>query len=196
MPNDATINVRLPLHGNRTVKATCQWHPNYVDNNIEYSRFMFDYALCKFDSVSFEPEGHFETISTIHTDGNKGNNVTLLGFGCTSTGGIDYGTLFMGGTKIVKEAVLPGDVYIGISGKAALCPGDSGGSAYKNDDITDVRSSRKIIAVNSRSDAMPYGQGLISATSSESFIRWAKNWASTNSAPICGITSGARGCRL
>lgn len=195
MPNGASINVRLPLHGNRTVKATCQWHPNYADNNVEYSKFMFDYALCKFDNVSFKPEGHFETISTDHADGKKGNRVTLLGFGCTSTGGIDYGSLYMGGTTVVKEAVLPGDVYIRISGQAALCPGDSGGSAYKNEDIRDVSSKRKIIAVNSRSDAMPFGRGLVSATSSESFVRWAENWASANSAPICGITSGAQGCR-
>lgn len=86
---------------------------------------------------------------------------------------------------------------------ANLCPGDSGGPAFRRSDIAGGGSQfghRRIIGVNSRvfyKDATrsSYGSSLISATGGPNFKSWAKQWTEFRGLAACGIREGIQNCR-
>ena len=79
--------------------------------------------------------------------------------------------------------------------KANLCPGDSGGPAFRRSDNSNGGyTSRMIVGVNSRvfyrdASKTSYGSSLISATGGPDFRTWAEKWLGDEKIASCGIKS-------
>lgn len=163
--------------------ASCTHHPQYDSNQTA------DFALCLTDrpvtGVVFEDIGISEDLSV-------GQTVTLSGYGCINPGGGggNDGIFRIGDATIqgLPNAVSNDTIT---KGGAALCFGDSGGSAY----VVKGDSSRVIIGINSRGNISTTSY-LASVYNGSLFSAWAKSWSKSNSnVKICGIHSGALYCR-
>lgn len=173
--------VTFSAHANNYT-ARCNQHPEYRKNATA------DWSLCLVDrpvtGVAFEVMGVDEKLEI-------GQPLLLSGYGCVKPGGGggNDGIFRIGNADI--KGLPSGKTYdIVTKGGAALCFGDSGGSAFKL--MTD--GNRHIVAVNSRGDisTMSY----LPAVSSPTFLSWAQSWAKdANNVRICGIHDDALGCR-
>lgn len=178
MPNGGQVS--FTAHAN-AYKARCAHHPEYKSNDTA------DWALCLVErpvtSVPFEAM-HLSPIIPLNS------TLLLSGYGCVKPGGGGGNDgIFRIGNATVKG--LPGGKSYDIvtKGGAALCFGDSGGSAYLLQD-----KARYIVGVNSRGDisSMSY----LPAVYSKNFVNWAKSWAqNSNNVRICGVHDDALGCR-
>jgi hypothetical protein len=162
--------------------ARCSHHPEYRGNSTA------DWALCLVDrpvtGVPFEVLGVDKSV--------KVNDPLLLsGYGCIKPGGGGGNDgIFRIGNASVRAIPYSTTYDIVTKGGAALCFGDSGGSAY----LLMESGKRFIIGVNSRGDiaTMSY----LPAVYSQTFVNWAKNWARSNAnVRICGVHDDALGCR-
>ncbi|PLU63509.1 hypothetical protein BMJ22_29255 [Sinorhizobium medicae] len=169
----------------KKIALTCYHHPDYATRNSTY-----DFALCKLsESLSGMA---FENISTSLAHARNGQQVTLLGYGCTKEGGVDrdYGVLHEGPATVVRKPTQESADTV-TNGGAAVCFGDSGGAAYF--DTTASGANRVIFGVNSRGDINEFS--FISSTATVAFVDWAVNWSAQHNARICGIDPKVRGCR-
>lgn len=167
--------------GTTRYSAACTIHPEYRSN------YRADWALCQVSSpVTGVP---FEIIAK-ETDAAcaRSKKYLLTGYGCTVWGGPLDGQLRTGeaATTICPSG---GNYYVETVDSVALCSGDSGGAGFV--ELDDGR--RYIVGVNSRSDTRV--TSLISATYTQSFLTWARNWADARGTKICGIHEDALGCR-
>jgi hypothetical protein len=164
--------------------AVCAHNPDYQGMPDQTA----DWALCFVDrpviGVPFENLG-------VNLVLKMGQTITLTGYGCiTIGGGGGNDGIFRVGTATVQA--LPGSKSHDIVtlGGAALCYGDSGGSAY----VVNADGSRSIAGINSRGNIKDTSYLVV--VSAKSFIDWANEWAKDSSnVRICGLHSDAVGCR-
>jgi hypothetical protein len=167
--------------GGAKVSVACERHPDYSnvshgDPNWE-KKVSPDFALCELASLS-------NSVEAINTDGAKlikSLPLRLLGFGCTQSGGHDFGVLYEGDSVVVRLPVTASYFTI-TQGGVSVCPGDSGGGAYLHDH---ARNIRLLVGINAQVNSN--AESLISTTSEPGFLKWAKRWASTHKLKICGI---------
>lgn len=163
-----------------SVKRTvsCQRHPAWpADPNA-------DFSLCSVKPALAAPAGGFEHVNADNSATAAGTEVKLLGFGCRSHSGSDFGTLGEGDATILLRK----NDYVLAGGGSELCFGDSGGGAYASG--SNYQKTRRLVALNSRTDDHAW----LSVTASPLFIEWATKWASDQKLAICGLVSPARNC--
>lgn len=149
-----------------------------------------DLALCK---VSKKVEGvPYEVVNQDATLVKVGDKVLLTGYGCVRPGGGGGND----GVYRIGEATVFGlpagneyDYYT--KGKAALCFGDSGGSAYVYLDA--AKTKRVQISVNSKGDIKD--ESWITSTSTGASVDFIRDWSTANNVAMCGVHADAKGCR-
>lgn len=170
----------------RKYRLLCEHHPKYEPNDP--IKRTVDFALCHSEDKIKGVD--YETINTSAAFPRIGDEIVLLGYGCTTTGGFDrdFGVLHFGYAQVVRTPVGE-DIDIVTNDMAAVCYGDSGGAAY----VEMPNHQRVIIGVNSRGniDTVSY----ISSTSTTEFIEWAIEWAAEQQISLCGVHPGAETCR-
>ena len=91
--------------------------------------------------------------------------------------------------------------YEGEDELANVCPGDSGGPAFRLTGATEQSQllAREIIGVNSRAflnaEETEYRGSLLSATGGPDFRQWAIQWLKDENLKACGLVAGAAACR-
>ncbi len=115
-----------------------------------------------------------------------GQSVTLMGYGCTTTGGTGSDGKLRSGKSTVSAAAAMRFSSTTPNG-ALLCPGDSGGPAF-----VEENGNIKVMGVNSAVGITPSGtiigpnhNARTDGAEHQDFI---KKWAQTNSVDICGVT--------
>lgn len=173
-PNDKKQN--YAKIGDTLFALSCEQHPAYKTDPSA------DFALC-LATHSFT-SSNIERINTDQKKLSLGTNVTMVGYGCRVKDGIDrrLGELTKGNAIINK---LPDQTtqYAIVTG-AVACFGDSGGGTYLS-----TPEKRILVGVNSRSDLRE--QSWISLTSSQTFLEWARRWATVHQVGLCGISDEA-----
>ena len=196
--------------------AACTQHPQYVSRQDPSA----DYALCKLDRPLKVPTTgfKFETVDTSAMSGRLGESIILTGFGCVSDivatssadGKYRIGTNVVDDTSASTEQGRGPSYYAPAQDNnlftkddpelANLCPGDSGGPAFRRSGGPEQFADRTIVGVNSRvfyTDATrtQYGASLISATGGPDFRAWAQKWVQDNSLAACGLNGNLPNCR-
>ncbi len=181
------------------VRATCEQHPMYRSQGF-FSQF--DYGLCHLsgpfpDSVVVKmwsgnherTRVRFQRLSLNPREVLPRDRVLLSGFGCSSrTSEIIDGNIRAGLSTVARAS--PQLVTLGQQfniDSSVLCPGDSGGAAYRyfSDDPYD--GPRVIVGVNSAS-YVSQSVSYIARTSAPTFVRFVRAWqASWSDAKICGL---------
>lgn len=181
--------------GDASIEVTCTSHPRF--------RFVAwahvpevespDFALCSTAQELKLPV--YETISTALADARVGEDVILLGNGCSAEGATDHGVLRQGQARVVK---LPepsvGDLFRMTEGANALCPGDSGGAMFFERRSCPKIGCRVIIGVNAQVNFSNLVSYFADVTTRE-FFEWADQWAGEAGLAICGVHARATGCR-
>ena len=180
--NYQRINFRA---GGKTVTGICVRAPGYKKDGDE------DWAFCLLKN---EITGiKYESID-IKTKVKIGKQIILTGYGCTAKGGLLDDKLRLGTSK---AADIPKNwgwkkedstIYAKSSfyaGEAILCPGDSGGPAFRFTGT--VKDKRSIIGVNSRTTFEKGGYSLLSATASNAGKKFINNWIKSKQQKICGV---------
>jgi hypothetical protein len=207
-------NGHVTIHfSNGDYDTTCTQHPKYGNDASS------DFGLCKLTKPFSEPPGfQYETVDTASMDAMLNQKTELTGFGCisdaVSAAQID-GKYRIGANNIDETSSSSGhrrgsDFYtpkqknnlftVDDPTLANLCPGDSGGPAFRlNAGAADV-NSRTIVGVNSRvfyrdASHTTYGSSMISATGGPDFPTWAEAWAKDKGVGACGITGSIPNCR-
>ncbi len=198
---ETSLSIRLDV-GDGAAKdeyyGSCTVHPKYASDSSA------DVALCLMDDpVPVKP---FENIEGDLLWAKVGGKIRLVGYGCITAEmkkGND-GVLRQGETSI---ASLPSSAtnYLSTSGGVALCPGDSGGPAFRPSG--DTYDQRKMISVNSTVQALKVGEeeyvidvealksnvSLLAASTIKKFLT---DWAADNDNPqMCGISDDNTDCR-
>jgi hypothetical protein len=164
-------------------ESVCKRNPTYNTSHTA------DYALCLVkEKVKDVP---YESLNDDQNYVKVGDSVLLTGFGCirsNGTGGNDG--KFRIGEAVINRVPDPrrsSNDYV-TTAPIALCFGDSGGPAYKV-----VGNARKIISINSRGDIKT--TSYLSSVSRKEAIDFFKAWMNETGEKICGLHSGAVGCR-
>lgn len=149
-----------------------------------------DLALCKVDK---KVEGiPYESVNQDPSKVKVGDEILLTGYGCIRSGGGggNDGIYRIGEAKVLG---LPtgNDYDYSTRGGAALCYGDSGGSAYIYLDAQ--KTKRTVISTNSKGDIRI--KSWITSTSTDASINFIKQWSEENQVLICGVHPEAKGCR-
>jgi len=161
--------------------ATCTHHKNYKTDATS------DYALCVFsDDVKV---AFYESVMTNGDEIKVGTKLLLAGMGCVQSGGGGGSddVFRIGEAPVVK---LPsGDNDIVTKGNAALCFGDSGGSAF----FKGADGVYKIAGINSRGDIREtsYLPAVYTKTARDFYV----SWSVENNVKICGVAVDAENCR-
>ncbi|WAC27882.1 S1 family peptidase [Ancylobacter sp. SL191] len=169
----------IRLNG-RTAGVRCEHHPGYAANH------QLDVAMCLAAEDLTLPNGaRFERLNNDPQQPAIRSGVVLLGYGCRRVGGGGAtGSLYVGDTTVDNFSA----DYIVTKGVAALCFGDSGGSAYLK---TSLR--RRIIGINSRGDISE--TSYLTNVASPSVISFVGDWSKGKNAPVCGVGAQAGICR-
>lgn len=169
--------------GANQYKATCTHHPEYRNGNSTA-----DWALCLIErpvtGVPFESFGMDLTLKLAQ-------EVRLSGYGCIRPGGGGGNDgIFRIGEANVKGLPNGKNYDVFTIGGAALCFGDSGGSAYQEQ----PNGKRFIFGVNSRGDID--SESYLPAVFTSAFKTFLTNWTKANSGiKICGYHADAAFCR-
>ena len=211
VPANGSISIRF---GGQLYPATCQVHPRYAQDSSA------DFALCKVQRPVTVPAGfRYESIGISPMDQLAQQRIVLGGYGCISdiaanaqTDGlyrIGYNTIIETSNSQSQSRgpayYAPRQVNNLITrddpNAANLCPGDSGGPAFRASAAAGgAFSSRRIVGVNSRvfyrdPARTTYGASLVSATGGPHFSSWATLWAQNQQVAACGIRGGLPNCR-
>lgn len=163
--------------------AKCTHGPGYPSNSTA------DWSLCLTDKVV--AGGPFEQVNFDSARVQMGAKLTLTGYGCIKKGGGGGNDgVFRIGEATVTKLPSGSNHDIVTEGGAALCFGDSGGSAYYIDP-TDGR--RWVVGINSRGDIST--TSYLSSISTDTVKDFMKDWSKKNDQVICGINMGAGDCR-
>ena len=210
VPSNGKVTIRF---ANKNYNTKCTQHSKYGNDASA------DFALCKLNQPLSGPVGFkFETVDTSGMDTMLNQKITLTGFGCISdivaAGQSD--TLYRIGSNNIDEtssspARRRGPQYY--AGKennnlftvddpqlANLCPGDSGGPAFRLSAGGGNLENRVVVGVNSRvfyrdTSQTSYGSSLIAATGGPDFRKWAEDWTRSNGVAACGIAGAVPNCR-
>jgi Trypsin len=196
------------FYNNTLTSVTCHHHPQYkgaacltAQTTADIKGCTADISLCVADApfpseVAGQPV-KFETVNNDTALLKKDGPVTLLGFGCTVAGGGVSSILRVGGATVTSLSVPGASVnpantmqeYIIAQGGAALCQGDSGGTAFNKPD-----PDRKVVAVNSRGNIETIS--FLTSTSDPNIQDFFKDFSGPpRNVEICGVTPGAKNCR-
>ncbi len=205
VPNQSQARV---FFNNSLTTVTCHHHPQYkgpscltARTTAEVKGCTADIALCVADTAfSSQPGGQpvkFETINSDPALLKKDGPITLLGFGCTEAGG-GVSSILRTGLATVTSLSVPGasanpantmQEYIIAQGGAALCQGDSGGTAFNSQN-----PDRKVVAVNSRGNIQTIS--FLTSTSDPHVQDFFKAFSGPpRNLEICGVTPGAKNCK-
>lgn len=170
-----------------TIRHTSGTYTGVCKHAAEYRRdATADYALCKLDRAIDLPL--YERVLQEKWV-SVGNLLLLAGMGCTQPGGSggNNNVLRIGEAPVRTLPVSNNDLVT--RGNAALCFGDSGGSAFWRD----PKGELWVVGINSRGDIRT--TSYLSAT----FTRVAKNfynsWRTANGVKVCGLDKDAPKCR-
>ncbi|WP_292104755.1 trypsin-like serine protease [Brevundimonas sp.] len=146
-----------------------------------------DVTLCLIVSPFVPPEGlRFERLSANTPPLRVSDALLLQGYGCVTPEGTRRGELFQGGAVV---ETLPGRwPIIRTRGGAAVCPGDSGGPAYR---VFSARR-REIVGLNTAGDQVVTSE--ISAIAHAEVRAVISTWASAPGRAICGINERSELC--
>ena len=175
----ATGTVRI---GAFTTTVRCDHHPQYAIAAVH------DVALCLADrDVALPDSGRYERINASTDRPKAGALVVLQGYGCRRDGGGgDNGVLYEG-LAAVAETGGP-DSYIKTLGGAALCFGDSGGSAFiKLDEFR-----RFIVGINSRGNIKT--ESYLTAVAHKPVMDFVATLVSTENTVVCGVNAPSKIC--
>jgi hypothetical protein len=154
-------------------RLQCQSHPNYETD------LAADVALCAADKPLAVPR--IEQINTNRMLLAAGASVIMVGYGCRSAetrnfdGRLSAGQATFGGF----DDLAPGLVQLGGS---VACSGDSGGGVFSADP-----KKRVLLGIISRTDLQT--KTWIVRTDTDKVLNWARGWARSNNALICGLDS-------
>lgn len=211
-PANGRISIRF---NDVTYGAVCTLHPQYSAGDASA-----DFALCELDQVVAAPLGmRFEKISILPMDQMLNQQVVLSGYGCTSdvvANGQTDRQYRIGANAVDETSNSPrrsrgAAYYAGREDNnlftrddpalANLCPGDSGGPAFRaTAGDGSAFGSRSIVGVNSRvfyrgQSRTSYGSSLVSATGGPDFSGWARSWAQNSQVAVCGLAGSPPNCR-
>lgn len=163
-----------------TYTGTCTHAPGYQGDATA------DWALCKMSAAV--DRAFYEKVLQ---DGSKiqvGKPITLAGAGCTTPGGNDgaFGTFRIGQSTV--KSIPSSDNDTVTQGGAALCFGDSGGSAFYVEG-----TQRWVMGVNSRGDIRT--TSYLSSVFTQAAKTFYSSWAQSNGVKICGIHQDAQKCQ-
>lgn len=176
----------------QTAQGICEQSPHY-----SYKGDQDDWALCLLNQKINVPL--YESVDIRNTV-RGGKDVLLTGYGCTKEGGKIDGRLRAGKAQstdtppgFVPEAstIFTDAKPYGDDG-AILCPGDSGGPAFRLR-APRLNGPRSIVGVNSRT-TYARGISLIAASASPNGKRFITDWAKRYNQKICGVNTGSN-CR-
>jgi secreted trypsin-like serine protease len=200
---------------NRSYATQCTQHDQYVNNQDASA----DFALCKVTPAFVEPPNfRYETVDTAGMAALVGTPLLLTGYGCVSdivANGATDGKYRIGFNTVDETSASPqkrrgAPFYTGSEDNnlfttddpaaANLCPGDSGGPAFRRSAGGAPFTSRAIVGVNSRvfyrdATRRSYGSSLVSATGGPEFRPWASSWATTQQVSACGLAGTITKCR-
>lgn len=159
----------------------CTHAPGYANNATA------DWALCVTpQAVAGVPA---EVLNQDPNYVKVGDKVLLAGFGCTQPGGSGGNDgVYRVGESTVTQVPSGNSNDIVTKGGAALCFGDSGGSAFKVEG-----TARKVISVNSRGNIKD--TSYLSSVATDEARKFYADFASKNSVKLCGVHADAEGCR-
>lgn len=193
--------------------TSCTQHPRYAQDASA------DFALCKVQRPFNAPTGFlFETVDTSGMGALVGSKLLLTGYGCVSDivandtidGKYRIGSNTVTETSASSERRRGARYYSGREENnlftaddpqvANLCPGDSGGPAFRENPGGTSITSRSIIGVNSRVfykdyTRSSYGSSLVSATGGPDFGTWASSWTASEQLAACGLAGSVPNCR-
>jgi hypothetical protein len=193
------------LFNNAWTEVTCFHHQRYKGPSCHTATTTEEIAGCTADVALCRASQPFKLVSdsgvairleSINRDPallQVNATVMLLGYGCLEPGGPITDTLQIGKATI-KSISVPGassdpmktmQEYMVAQGGAAVCQGDSGGSAFNQL----AAGARKIIGLNSRGNISTLSY--LTSTSDKHILDFLESWGPT---PICGVHSNAKGC--
>jgi hypothetical protein len=214
VPTSGQVSFRYKGHP-QPYLTRCTQHPQYVSNEDASA----DFALCKVDRPFVAPANfRYETVDTGSMDALQGSPLLLTGYGCVSDiVAMDQadGKYRIGFNTVDETSASPAKrrgaaFYAGREDNnlftaddpsaANLCPGDSGGPAFRRHASADPFTNRSIVGVNSRVfykdlTRRTYGSSMVSATGGPEFRPWAAAWAGTEQVAACGIAGTIPNCR-
>ena len=166
--------VQFIYKGSSINTEPCKHHSGYSDNQTK------DFALC---GLSEPLTGIWERINTDHNLVEKGDSITLTGYGCIKSdgsGGND-GVLREGSATVERVPSRDNFDVVTRANRGALCYGDSGGPAF-----LDNGEDRILIGVNSRGNIKDTSYLSAVHMADQSFI---KKWANGKGYKVCGLHS-------
>jgi hypothetical protein len=175
------VTIEMP---GKSYTGTCSHANEYAGNQTA------DYALCLMTEAV--PVTAYERVNIVPTLLKVGVDLSLTGFGCTTT----RGTGGNDGVYRIGEApiqVLPAGTNNDIvtKGEVAVCYGDSGGPAYLLLEGSED-GSRLQVSINSRGNI--YNTSYLSSLSTDMAVNFMRAWTEANNAKICGLNADAKGC--
>lgn len=212
----------VPSNGNVSFRFDDQVEP-YATQCTQHPRYpadaSADFALCRIQRPFEAPVGFFyETVDTQRMDDLVGARLLLTGYGCISdivAQGETDGKYRIGFNAVDETSSSPEQrrgarYYAGSqennlftvddANAANLCPGDSGGPAFRRRASDAPFTSRSIVGVNSRvfykdQTFSSYGSSLVSATGGPDFRSWAESWTASEEVAACGLAGSIPNCR-
>lgn len=216
VPENGAVQFKV---GTKTYSAACVQHPDYKNNRDASA----DFGLCRVTPEFQAPAGFlYEQFDLAAMNSLIGGAVILTGYGCTSDivggGGAD-GKYRIGINSVAETSDSVshsrGSPYYSpyernnlftAEGGANVCPGDSGGPAFRQ--VVGPRqgtyANRRIVGINSRVFLQPhptdpqrqiYTSSMLSATGTVAFSVWATQWAKDNDVDVCGLWGEPGACR-
>ena len=183
------VGARVILTASHCMRAGAYGRAFIVDDwvDVRCEPVFSDVTLCLIVSPFVPPEGlRFERLGADTPPLRVSDSLLLQGYGCVTPDGVRRGALFQG--EAVVEA-LPGRwPIIRTRGGAAVCPGDSGGPAYR---VFSARR-REIVGLNTTGDRVLTSE--ISAIAHAEVRAVISAWASTPGRAICGINETPELC--
>jgi hypothetical protein len=188
--------------------VSCEMHDRYAAADLPAERVprsSEDWALCELDSG---PAIVIETLA-ISPAAARNEPILMMGYGCIDIYVFANRLSWNSGGGLLRQ----GDgvieaVGVGNASTAAgsyvrtrapgrepiLCPGDSGGPAFRNATVANPGvQGRRVVAVNSRVTAIPQGgsytfYSFLSAVTAPSFSSWLGRWRGDNRwRRVCGL---------
>ena len=165
---NGSLTATFPKTGDVIYGKRAEMHGSYDPSQDNEANSQFDVAVVELErDVALEPA---RIATTAPVEGQK---ITLVGYGITSRGADDFGTLHSGTNTIENVAAYTYEIKGASDSDANVCGGDSGGP-----DFSTIGGIDYIVGVHSRAncDAMLWGYDLAGALttradSAVSFIR-------------------------
>ncbi|PJI56065.1 hypothetical protein CTI14_00230 [Methylobacterium radiotolerans] len=187
----------IELAPGKTVRLTCQHHPDY-----EAATLSADLALCLTgEAIQPEPAFGFERLDIDLSHLRTQSKLFLLGYGCRDVDRPDdpdrVGQLY-GGSATIDRLPFEAGGHIVTRGPhdVVICPGDSGGAAYRvsfTDGSPRIGDPRAIVGINSGYVAAERMSAIAAFT--PDVAEFVRRWAAGHGVNICGVHPEARNCR-